>query len=204
MANNKLNNENTVKFLDEQAYKVYQDNIYALVDDYIDTLCINDRNKVNEDSYMDSSTFTGLILYISDHNVKPNNDDIELLDNVFNIYYRLCNKYKQLPTLELFAQMVSICNGTLSDWASGQYRLGSSHGETVKRWRNICKSSLVNSLSNSKGANINQIFIAKAAYGMVETAPVQMINQEQRRSAEQIAADYTQVIEQKDVIDPDF
>ncbi|KSV59890.1 hypothetical protein ASU35_17805 [Acetivibrio ethanolgignens] len=40
------------------------------------------------------------------------------------------------------------------------------------------KNFLDNSLQNSRGTDANKIFVAKAAYGMVETAPVPIVNQE--------------------------
>jgi hypothetical protein len=73
-----------------------------------------------------------------------------------------------------------------------QYRVepSTAHSNAAKKWKEICKNFLVDSLQNSRGTDANKIFIAKAAYGMVETAPVQVVNQEQHRTAEQIAADY--------------
>ena len=47
-----------------------------------------------------------MILYISDNITKPDNNDINLLDNIFNIYIRLCVKYNMLPTLECFSMLV--------------------------------------------------------------------------------------------------
>ena len=89
--------------------------------------------------------------------------------------------------------MINTDSGTFSDWAAGKYRLGSSHGQTVKKWKNICKNFLVNSLSNSRGTDANKIFIAKAAYGMVETAPALVQNPEQmQRTVEQIAQERQQ------------
>jgi hypothetical protein len=69
--------------------------------------------------------------------------------------------------------MVNIHRITFTDWLNGDYRLGSAHSYTVKKWKDICQSFLVNSLTNSKGSDVNKIFIAKASYGMAETAPVQ-------------------------------
>ena len=139
-----------------------------------------------------------------------------------------------LLTLEAFSMLININPGTLSDWRSGalrnniyydskgeyikdfaawqlnhrgeQYRVepSSSHAEAVKKWKETCKNFLVNSLQNSRGTDANKIFIAKAAYGMVETAPVPVVNQEQHRTAEQIAADYgAQTALPGDVL-PDF
>ena len=149
-----------------QGIEVYSNQIFQLVDDYIEQELAGDTERVTE-------YFTDLILYIGDNIPKPSNDDIELLDQLFNIYKRLCTRYKVLPTLECFSFMVNINRVTFTDWMNGDYRLGSQHGNTVKKWKDICQSFLVNSLTNSRGTDANKIFIAKAAYGMAETAPVQ-------------------------------
>ena len=74
----------------------------------------------------------------------------------------------------------------------------------MKKWKNICKNFLINSLQNSRGTDSNKIFIAKAAYGMVETAPVLVANPEQHRTAEQIAADYSTAGDLPGDVQPDF
>lgn len=206
---------NTVKTCD--GIEVYTNEIYRLSDEYINT----ELN--NPDDIYDVSVFTGMILYISDNISKPSNDDIELLDSIFNIYIRLCTKYKILPTLELFGMLINVNPCTFSRWVSGEYRTtvyydmqgkfikdintwrfnhkgeeyraepSNSHGQAVKKWKNICKNFLVNSLQNSKGTDANKIFIAKAAYGMVETAPALVQNPEQaQRSIEQIQQERAQ------------
>ena len=178
---------NTVKT--EDGTEVYVNNIYYYADQYIkDILNITEEESYNEDNKKRiNDNFVSMILYIKDHIKKPSNDDIVLLDNIFNAYVNLCIKYNYLPTLEIFSFLVSINNGTFSDWADGQYRASSGHGETVKKWKNICKAFTVNRLSNSPGTNANLIFIAKAAYGMVEAPQqVQIIGGQQ---PEQIAAD---------------
>ena len=86
--------DNTVT--SENGIEVYTHEIYRLSDEYIDT----ELN--NKDDIYDVSVFTGMILYISDNIQKPSNDDIDLLDSIFNIYIRLCTKYRILPTLEMF------------------------------------------------------------------------------------------------------
>jgi len=133
-----------------------------------------------------------MIFYIADRIPKPSNDDIELLDNIFNIFVRICSKYNVLPTLEVFSFLVNINRSTFSDWMRGDYRTSSSHGTTVKKWFDICKNCTVNRLNNQPGTNANLIFVAKAAYGMAETAPVQ-IDQRQdkpRESLEQIKEEF--------------
>lgn len=211
--------------------KVYTNRIQELADEFINNQ-LDDKQR--EEMPNNSNTFMAMILYISDNIPKVDNNDIQQLDNIFNIYTRLCVKYNMLPTLESFSMLININPGTLSDWSSGalrstvyydsegkyikdfaawqlnhrgeQYRAepSTAHAEAVKKWKNICKNFLVNSLQNSRGTDANKIFIAKAAYGMAETAPVLVANPEQHRTAEQIAADYSTAGALPGDVQPDF
>ena len=222
-------NNNTV--VTDTGIEVYTNRILELADDFIDHELDEERRK---DIYNNSNTFMAMILYISDNIDKPDNDDIQLLDNIFNIYIRLCTKYNMLPTLEGFSMLININPCTFSKWVSGEYRTNvyydsnnnrikdfpawqlnhkgeqyraepsTAHSQAVKKWKETCKNFLVNSLQNSRGTDANKIFIAKAAYGMVETAPVPVINQEQHRTAEQIAADYGATAVLPGDVVPDF
>ena len=146
--------------------EVYTNDIFAYAQDYID-------EELNGDKEQATEYFTDMIFYIADRIPKPSNDDIELLDSIFNIYKRLCTKYKVLPTLECFSFLVSINCNTFSAWLNGEYRSSTAHSLTVKNWKDACRSFVVNKLTNKGGTDANLIFIAKAAYGMAETAPVQ-------------------------------
>lgn len=161
--------DNAVKVQDVE---IYLDNINIYADEYINTvLCVSPDNENYRKEVADS--FVDMIFYIADHIQKPSNDDIELLDKMFSTYVRLCSKYHVLPTLEVFSFLVGINRSTFSDWMRGDYRTSSAHGTTVKKWFDICKNCTLNRLHNQAGTNANLIFVAKAAYGMAETAPVQ-------------------------------
>ncbi len=179
----------------EQGIEVYENDIYRLVDEYINTVLQVtpeefDTQKEYKAAVADS--FVDMIFYIADRIPKPSNDDIELLDNIFNIFVRICSKYNVLPTLEVFSFLVNINRSTFSDWMRGDYRTSSSHGTTVKKWFDICKNCTVNRLNNQPGTNANLIFVAKAAYGMAETAPVQVEQRQDkpRESLEQIKEEF--------------
>lgn len=158
--------DNTVNVQDVD---IYLDNINIYADEYINTvLCISPDNENYKKEVSDS--FVDMIFYIADHIQKPSNDNIELLDKMFNTYVRLCSKYHVLPTLEVFSFLVGINRTTFTDWMNGVYRINSSHGDTAKKWFDICKNCAINRLHNQTGTNANLIFVAKAAYGMAETA----------------------------------
>ena len=166
--------------------EVYTSEVSEIVDRYIDDL-------EDIDSIYTYEVFTDLLLYISDNMTPLNNyDDITVLDNLFNIYKRLCSKYRVLPTLYDFSMMINIDPSTITRWMNGETRGGltSEHCKTAKKWKQYCAGRLASNLSNSKGTDANKIFIAKAAYGMAETKAVE---QEQitgaRKTVEQIAQD---------------
>lgn len=164
---------------------VYRHEIMELADEYIDIDLGGDRSLAQD-------SFTDMIFYIADRIDKPDNADIETLDNIFNIFIRLCSKCHVLPTLEVFSFLVGINRATFTDWSNGEYRSSTAHGNTVKKWFDICKSFTINRLHNKGGTDANLIFIAKAAYGMAETAPVQTVNPHQitAQTPEEIAARY--------------
>lgn len=166
--------------------EVYTSQITEIADRYITDL-------EDKESIYDYTVFTDMLLSISD-NMTPlrNYNDITVLDNLFNIYKRLCSKYRVLPTLYDFSMMINIDPSTITSWINGDYRGGptSAHSKTAKKWKQYCAGRLASNLSNSKGTDANKIFIAKAAYGMAETKAVE---QEQitgaRKTVQQIAAD---------------
>ena len=159
--------DNTVTTVD--GVEVYTSQITEISDRYIADL-------EDIDSIYIYEVFTDLLLYISDNMTPLNNyDDIRVLDNLFNIYKRLCSKYRVLPTLYDFSMMINIDPSTITRWMNGETRGGltSEHCKTAKKWKQYCAGRLASNLSNSKGTDANKIFIAKAAYGMAETKAVE-------------------------------
>lgn len=159
---------NTVRT--EDGVEVYKNKIYQLADEYIQAELFIDpcMSKKPENKKIIADNFDDMIYYISDNIIKPSNDDIESLDNIFNIYLRLCTSYSVLPTLDTFSDLVNINNATFTDWANGEYRAGSAHGKTVKKWKDICGKRLMRWLHQHQGSDGNKIFTAKAAYGYNE------------------------------------
>lgn len=192
--------DNTITTVD--GVEVYTSQITEIADRYITDL-------EDKESIYDYSVFTDMLLSISDNMTPLNNyNDITVLDNLFNIYKRLCSKYRVLPTLYDFSMMINIDPSTITSWINGDYRGGptSPHSKTAKKWKQYCAGRLASNLSNSKGTDANKIFIAKAAYGMAETKAVE---QEQitgaRKTVEQIAQDIgADAIEDQDADESSF
>lgn len=180
--------DNTVTTVD--GVEVYTSQITEIADRYIADL-------EDIDSIYTYEVFTDLLLYISDNMTPLNNyDDITVLDNLFNIYKRLCSKYRVLPTLYDFSMMINIDPSTITRWMNGETRGGltSEHCKTAKKWKQYCAGRLASNLSNSKGTDANKIFIAKAAYGMAETKAVEQeritgVTKTAKQIAKEIGAD---------------
>ena len=173
----------------ENGAEIYKNIINQLSDEYIQNVLFIDLDKVKspENKKIIADNFDDMIYYISDNINRPSNDDIGLLDNIFNIYLRLCTRYSVLPTLDTFSDLTGINNATFTDWSNGEYRAGSAHGKTVKKWKDICGKRLMRWLHQHQGSDGNKIFTAKAAYGYNEG--VQQIKVVNGQTPDQVAAD---------------
>ncbi len=176
---------NTVKA--ENDIEVYTDDMFMYADEYIDTL--HDKDSIYNST---GNTFTGMIKYINRHMgfTKEIYADINILNNIWEVYTELVYTYNQKPTIEEYALLVGISRETIYSWMRGEYRsadicekLGSSRSDTIKKWQEECRLGRYKSAASG---NVGGIFLCKAVDGMVETAPVQVENVAQRRTLEQI------------------
>ena len=183
--------------------EVYTNAMQYYADEYITTL-----NK--PDDIYTSNVFTGLIKYIR-RKIKFDKDiyeSIDVLNDIWEMYTELVYKYMQKPTIEEFSLLIGIHRDTIYSWMNGETRksdyserLGTSRSDTIKKWQDECRLGRYKSAASG---NVGGIFLCKAVDGMVETAPVPVVNPEQHRTAEQIAADYTTVSSLPGDVKPDF
>lgn len=183
--------------------EVYTNAMQYYADEYITTL-----NK--PDDIYTSNVFTGLIKYIR-RNIKFNKDiyeSIDVLNDIWEMYTELVYKYMQKPTIEEFSLLIGIHRDTIYSWMNGETRksdyserLGTSRSDTIKKWQDECRLGRYKSAASG---NVGGIFLCKAVDGMVETAPIPVANQEQHRTAEQIAADYNTAGALPGDVQPDF
>lgn len=164
----------------ENGTEIYETKIHEYADEYINTLY--DPESINNNP----SLFTGMIKYIYKYLFKPKRNDkvlynsnsvldtgdIELLDNIWNIYTELCYRYNKRPTLLNFSLLVGIGNDVFNSWIRGEYRAGengasSPHCQTAKKWKAECESSLVDGATERN--SVGCIFALKANYGYTET-----------------------------------
>lgn len=183
--------------------EIYTHDFLRLLDEYKTDL-------VHEDDIYNSDTFTGLIKYINlnIHFDKDIYENIDILNNIWDMYTGIVYRYKFKPTIEEFALLTGISRDTFYAWANGEYRstdmcekLGTSRPDTVKKWIDECK------LGRYKGAaagNVGYIFLCKAVDGYVERSETVIVKPEQHRTAEQIAADYGPQTALPGDVQPDF
>ena len=131
-----------------------------------------------------SPTFKGMLKYIyinlfklrpgdikyNNKNCRVDYGDIELLNNIWDMYTALCYERLQKPTILNFCVMTGMCIDTITDWKNGISRAGESkatseHFRTVKKWYKECESNLVDSAMNG---NPGGMFLLKANFGYTE------------------------------------
>lgn len=155
--------------------EVYTHKLFELADQYINEVLEGDEEKLPKH-------FREMIFYLADRIEKPDNEDIETLDSLFNAYVRLCVRYNKLPTLEGYSFLSKVHRSTLDDWKNMRYRSSDiRYADTVKYWHDVCKSFVIDELSNNSTTNVNLIFVGKTCYGLRETSPMPPAEVETRR-----------------------
>lgn len=165
--------DNTIKFHDGSSTDVYENNIKYLADEYVSSL--RDEDEIYKPN---NNLFTGMIKYIH-KNICFSRDilaDINILNDIWEVYTELVYKYNQKPTIEEYCILIGINRDTIYSWLKGEYRnsdicykLSTTRPDTIKKWQEECRLGRVKGALNG---NVGCIFLCKAVDGMVETAPV--------------------------------
>lgn len=166
---------------------IYADDVHALADEYIDRKCGGDETKPAQSN----AEFRKLILYIKQNMEQPDKTDVEGLNRLWGIYVGLCVEYNTLPTVELFLWLTDINDVDIYSKSNTKSsdRVTSLLISSAKKWRDTAEQFLRQDLGTSDRASVNKIFIAKAQYGMVETAPAPVPMVRQADSNAEILAD---------------
>ncbi len=205
---------NTVKA--ENGAEVYTDEMFTYADQYIDTL--KDPDSIyNSTGYTFTGMikYINRNLFRDKKNIIC--ADINILNNIWENYVELVYKYNQKPVIEEYALLIGVSRDTIYSWMNGNTRgiiyrdkegnviddffsWSNSHrgepyteepsslrSDTIKKWQEECKLGRYKSAASG---NVGGIFLCKAVDSMVETAPVQVENQAQRQSIEQIQERY--------------
>lgn len=160
---------------------IYQNNIYALVDDVKQQPQFSGQTE--EELKNNKAFFPTLIDYIyinyigdllgNKHGRQVIYKDIQQIDYLFNIYTSLVYKYKwnNRPLIIEFSIFTGISRETIYNWLNGEYKNitpSEATGEdttqqridTVRKWVGICERALVDG-----NDTIKDIFILKAKHG---------------------------------------
>lgn len=167
----------------ETPYKIYNNTIYSLVDDFID----REYAGLTENELKENKAFFPLLIdylynnYIGDllcnkGYKKVVYNDIDTIDSLFNIYISLVYKYKwnNKPYIVEFSLFTGINKDTFYQWLNGEYNyiasnqsdnalkdcITSRHTDAVRKWISVCERAL---LDNND--TIKDIFILKAKHG---------------------------------------
>lgn len=131
-----------------------------------------------------SPTFKGMLKYIyinlfklrpgdikyNNKNCRVDYGDIELLNNIWDMYTALCYERLQKPTILNFCVMTGISRDIINDWEHGNFRSKGEgatreHFHAVKKWRAECESA---ALDVAFSGNPGGMFILKSVYGYTE------------------------------------
>lgn len=115
-------------------------------------------------------------------------DNIETLDSLFkNIYIPFTVKYGIIPKISDFCLFTGINPDSI--YALFNNNSNNKARNIINSWYSYTERSIVDSLIDSPGSNINSIFILKACYGYSDTP-----KQEDRNTQKRIAQDRNTII----------
>ena len=127
------------------------------------------------------------LLYLSDCIGTIDLNNVLAINYLFTVYCHICaDTLDRLPTLGMFCIMINVSADTLEYWAKGKARTR-EHADFAQKAKAYCKALVIDKLSNKSQADVNLIFISKAAYGMRETAPITDAIPEQKQAIDSIA-----------------
>ena len=185
--------DNTIKFHNGSSADVYENNIKYYADEYVNSL--RDEDEIYKPN---NNIFTGMIKYIH-KNMCFSRDilaDINILNDIWEVYTELVYKYNQKPTIEEYCILIGIHRDTLYSWLKGEYRnsdicykLSASRPDTIKKWQAEC---MLGRYKGAQAGNVGCIFLCKAVDGMVETAPVVVPQGSKNGQIAQIPSDDTE------------
>ena len=170
-------------------YKDVLDNINTCISNYI-------NNPSNIIEPKNSNSLTLLLKYIRNKYLYKydgiiNNSkhiNIELLDNIWNIYTNICYKFLIKPTIQRYSIFTGINKSTFNRWTELN-NPNDKRRVSIKKWLNECESVLYDDAINT--GNVGCLFALKCNYGYKESVIVETNNNVSEKTIEEIAMDYT-------------
>lgn len=193
--------DNTVKT--DTGVEIYENDIALYLDQYIQERGIKDMSKETQNKW------NACLLYIykcvfkgnRDKLRYPNNKDTynsELINDICDVYIDLCFEYDKEVSIMGFSKLTGIDTDTINTWGTGECRFGSLSTVIYKKLVANNEESLSNMLI-SGGRNPMKILPAlNRRHNWNMGQPRGVDGAIQHRTPEQIAADYTLQIGQKD------
>lgn len=135
---------------------VYENRVMELLHDFMDEYGYTIDDIKNH--------YRHLMLYISNNLTidKTRIKDYEYLLSLFNVYTNLCDIINVNPTYGFFLRMYNIKNEYIKSILNHKY------SNFMNICNEICKTRVIDSLSNDRGNNRNLQFIASSVYGITE------------------------------------
>lgn len=208
---------NTIKT--DSGIEVYETEICKYADEYISGLSYDWDEAMT--LIKKPPVFKGMLKYINtklfkitkkdkkynNKNSRLDYGNIDLLNDIWDIYTSLCYKYLQNPTILNFSLLTGISMDCFNDWKTGNSRGGkgektSEHCLSYRKWLSECEASLYDGAASG---NPGSMFLLKANYGYSEQPQrIEFIgNNQPAISREQLIEEYG-----KDLINdckkPDF
>ena len=190
--------ETTETSAPESPYKIYLNNIYSYIDEFIESEYAGlTDNELKENR----AFFPALVQYLYNNYIgellgnkleykldghKPIYNNIKLLDSLFEIYVMLVYKYKNnnRPSILEYCIFTGISRDTVYKWLNGDIDsiilqsvsddrrkyITSEYADTVQKWQAICEQSLIDGKDT-----IKELFILKCKYGYQEKNDINVI-----------------------------
>lgn len=170
--------------------------------------------KPNIDKYRDIESINGLFnIYISlcyFYDIKPNiNTFLSWLNISKKVYKSLIDGNRNIYISDKGLFIYNIKEFSILYPKDKYYILSDNNNSSIVsniciRWKEVCESSIIDGIINTRGNPAGLIFVAKACYGYSET---RFANEESEkigsRSADQIASDYgSELIEKSAQLPP--
>lgn len=153
--------------------EVYENNIAEAISQY----CIDHKIKPADLYTIDQSRWNSVLMYIYKYTFKPLNTDskrensrvdynnIDLLNNICDIYISLCYEYSKEVSVLGFSKMTGINPDTIYSWGNEEYRASCGNSDIYQKLNREREESLSARLFSNKGNPVGILGILNRHYG---------------------------------------
>ena len=152
--------------------EVYENNIAEAISQY----CIDHKIKPADLYTIDQSRWNSVLMYIYKYTFKPLNTDskrensrvdynnIDLLNNICDIYISLCYEYSKEVSVLGFSKMTGINPDTIYSWGNEEYRASCGNSDIYQKLNREREESLSARLFSNKGNPVGILGILNSNY----------------------------------------